>query len=484
MDTQRLEDFLLADGLPVPLNHLQQSIDTTELFSIGARKCAGFFRAMEEHFKVDELWGKFFEASIPGPWFEYILFSILDTDYPHLHIAEQVLRLKCLRRAIMRKESEATLDPFERELLDNLRKYTGIASVPQLLSWAYSARRFVVSIVAGKPCKEHQRDAIVFLIRSEVAALKQRITKISDSIDVYNMKAMARVLPSIRTFDENARDAERLATAIEQNLALQERSLTFIEALNCESFDQWIKPATKRPELRLLVDTFTIQREKLVPTRSLVALSSLFRWVDESRGGTSSHPLHWIHNALSAYTRNKFSVDVGPAIAGIKDMVTNGGAWVDGTTISGNFSDRLYSQWIGHTMLTRPLEVTEEHEQEEHVSYKQLIAAHIHNDTLLDRLLDVSKVYQTPGLVQYIAERTRSVNILSKIATRNYLHSGSGNGGVPKALVKNPAPLPMDLIRQFLKRSFFNPIELRSILMDGTIRPDVAKEIRAILPRL
>lgn len=481
MDTQRLEDFLLDDGLPVPLNHLKERLEISEDYALGARKCASFFRSMEEHFKVDELWGKFFEPQVPEKWLEYVLFCIFDIGYPHLQIAEQVLRLKCLRRALMRKGAGCRLDAQEMEFLDGLREVTGISEVTQLLSWAYSARQFVVNVVSGKPCREQQRSAIVYLIRCEVAALKNRITRISDSIDVYNMRAMARVLPSIRTFDENARDADRLATAIENNEGLEKRSLTIVEALNCESFDQWIKPIRKNPEFALLFQTFEAQLEKLVPTRSLIALSSLFRWIDESRHRKSG-PLDWINSALAAYTRNRFSVDAGPAIGSIGDMVTNGGAWVDGSVVSGNFSDRLYSQWIGPDMLTRPFQRAEQEKPEEkHVTYRQLISAHIHNDALIDKLLDVSTVYQTSGLVEYITTRSRSPRILTKIATRNNLHSGSGNGGVPRALLKNPAPLPIDLLRQFIKRSYFNMVELRTLLNDGTIRPEVIKEIRGYL---
>jgi hypothetical protein len=72
------------------------------------------------------------------------------------------------------------------------------------------------------------------------------------------------------------------------------------------------------------------------------------------------------------------------------------------------------------------------------------------------------------------------VLVLSKIASRNYLYAGPANAVVPRALLENPSPIPMDLLRQFIKPSFFSPAELRALLKRD-LRPDVLEEIRAYL---
>jgi len=94
----RLEDLMVTGGFPAPLEKLFAQIDIHESFSAGAQKCAAFFRSVEEQFPAHEFFAKLLEPTIPARWLEFALFCFLDTGAPYLQIAEQALRLKCLRR--------------------------------------------------------------------------------------------------------------------------------------------------------------------------------------------------------------------------------------------------------------------------------------------------------------------------------------------------------------------------------------------------
>jgi hypothetical protein len=474
----RLEDLMVTNGFPVPLDQLNGLIDINESFNAGARKCAAFFRGVEERFSARELFSRLLEPTIPPKWLEYVLFSLLDTGAPYLQIAEQALRLKCLRRLLMRIESRISLSDAEMAVADGIAKTAGIQTVADLMSFAFKARTFVSTLAKSRSGNDRQRSLLVFLIRSEVAMLKERINRISDGVDVYSIKEMARILPKVRTFDENAKDSLDLADVIERNEPLGKRTLTFETASKIAPFDAWIDGLGKDVSLAPIREAFILQRQKLAATRSLVALASLTRWIDEAEH-KETNALSWVIRALREYKGERFAIESGPAALKLRKFIDSSGAWLDKTVIAGNFSERLYSQWIGFDMLTRPLEESNA-ATAPLPTFKEIVAVHINNDKLVERMLENEKVYTTMGIVEYIARMSRSVTILSKIAGRNYLYAGAANSGVPRALIENPCPIPIDLLRQFLKPSFFSGPEMRNFL-SRDIRPEVLEEIRAVL---
>jgi hypothetical protein len=473
----RLEDVMLTDGLPEPLNHLHSALDITEGFSAGARACARFFSAFGDRFTAGELVAKLFEPCVEAKWLETVLFCLLDVGYPYVQVAQQALRLKCLRRLMMRQQCRASMTDMERQVLDRvLESMPSVRSVSGIMSLSYQAREFVGRILRQGPVHSRQRSVIVLLIRAEVDALKARIDEISDGVHVYDLDEMARVLPHIRTFDENARDALELAEAIESDYPIHTRQLTLESAMDPSSFGRWLESVGSTASTAHVCALVTAQRTKLVPTRSLVSLTTMARWIGCAYG-ESENMANWIARAVDSYSDGVFRVDAGKAIEEIRTMAVNSGARVEGTVVSGNFSDRLFSQWTGPDRLTRPFHDVAKGGESGPPNYRDMIAAHAQNDHLVDRLLDNSRVYETPGLVEYIAHKTRSVSILSKIASRNYLYSGSANGGVPRALLKNPAPVPVDLLRPFLQRSYFSMQDLHNIVADSGIRLEVTEMI-------
>ncbi|MGD9200871.1 MAG: hypothetical protein PVI26_04845 [Chitinispirillia bacterium] len=477
---QILEDFLTSDGfLPVPLNRLESSLILTEDFQTGAKKCAEFFNNTGMQYTADMLLERLFTAGAPEKWMEYFLFCLNDVGFLDVQIASQVLRLKCLRRILMRMETGSEVNKNEMALVEALKSKVEVYTVSGLMACSFFARQMAVRILKNLYIHEIHRWLVVFLIRSEISALKERIERLSVSIDPYNMKELARILPYMRILDENVKLSSELADSIEREAPIGRPVLTFEQSIECRSIEKWVKKFGGNNDVLLLKEILLMQHKKKIPTRSLVALSTLCRWILEASHRYSS-PLVWIKSALNIYHNGRFSVDAGDSNESIKAFVENSGAWIDGTVISGSFTNRLYTQWIGNDMLTRPYEKIERQSREPDLI--ELIRMHINNEPLILQLLDNSKVYMKMGFVEFIATHTRSVNILSKIATYNHLFSGESNRGVPLALLKNPARIPVMLLRQFLKPSYFTNSELKILIADGTsLRFEVVQEIKLYL---
>ena len=477
---QILEDFLISDGfLPVPLNRLESSLQLNEDFQTGAKKCAEFFNNAGMQYTADMLLERLLTAKVPDKWIEYFLFCINDVGFLDVQIASQVLRLKCLRRILMRREIGSEVNGKEMTLIEELKSKIDVHTVSDLMACAFFTRQMAVRILRNLYIHEIHRWLVVFLIRAEISALKERIERLSVSIDPYNMKELARILPYMRILDENVKLSYELADSIERKEQIGRPVLTFEQSIECRSIEKWVKKFKGNRDVLLFKEILQLQHKKKIPTRSLVALATLCRWILEASHKHSS-PLMWIKSALSIYHNGRFSVDAGDSIESIKDFVENSGAWIEDTVISGSFTNKLYTQWIGNDMLTRPYESIERQSREPDL--RELIRMHLNNESLILKLLDNSKVFIKMGFVEYIATNTRSVNILSKIATYNHLFSGESNRGVPRALLMNPSRIPLARLRQFLKPSFFTHTELQNIISDATtLRPEVVQEIKLYL---
>ncbi|MBN1307423.1 MAG: hypothetical protein JXA18_05875 [Chitinispirillaceae bacterium] len=475
----RLEDVMMTDGLPMPWNNLQHSLEIGEDYTVGAKKIAAFLVNVEEAIPLDELFDMLFASTPPREWFEFMIVCMLDTGYSDSEVARNVLRLHCMRRLFMRIKAGVTVDRQEEELYRKVLSFAEVRNIPEFLGLTFFTRELVEIIIRQGRIGESHRRLLVGLIRLEAQALKIRIDRLSDSIDAYSMKEMGRMLPIIKRLDENLLETEHLADSIERNVDLGRASMTLAGALKAGSFEKWVDKMGKGGEVRALKEALLLQHLKCAPTRSVVALLSLYRWVFEANG-ISVSPGVWAERALELYDNGRFKIDLGNVIDQLRDHLQNAGAWIEGTIASGSFSDRLYSQWIGTNGLSRPLDRKEEtEEREKQLTVRQLVYRFVGNESVMYRLLDNPEIFGAPGIVEYIAKNSRSVMVLSKIASNNHLYAGPNNDGVPKALLTNPSSIPLSLLRIFFKPSFFSTAELRRLVdAYSSMRPEVIAEIR------
>jgi len=314
---------------------------------------------------------------------------------------------------------------------------------------------------------------IEIFFRAESTALKERVNWISENVDPYNMKAMGRLLPKLRLYDEEAHQTQQLAQKVKQRLPVAQTTLTFRDAMG-DTFVKWIKKIKKESENELLIKVLEIQMEKKVPTYHLIALASLCR-VQLLDSADAKNPLCWIYGALEKYQEGLFHI-ANPISHGLlKKVLIQSNVPLDKTGATLNFSEHTYSQWINKDLVCKLLEQESEDKQ---IEIKDLVTLNISRDTVIERLLDNPKVFNRPGTVAYIAQLTRSASVLSKIASRPELHSGPSNKEVPMEIILNPTKISMLLLRPFLSTRMISLTDLRSLVKQkNRVRPEVYVEI-------
>jgi hypothetical protein len=147
--------------------------------------------------------------------------------------------------------------------------------------------------------------------------------------------------------------------------------------------------------------------------------------------------------------------------------------------VIGHFGKKLYPALVGRDLLSKPFLKAAD---EGLIDMKSVIAQNMTRDSVLEALLNNPKVQQADGLVAFVAENSRSVAILSKIAKTRALHSGYANREVPLALLRSPCNIPVSLLRPFINVRNVPILELRNIVRaKAGLRREVKMEVEQYL---
>jgi hypothetical protein len=221
-----------------------------------------------------------------------------------------------------------------------------------------------------------------------------------------------------------------------------------------------------------------IQRDKKVPTLDLIALGTLCRWTFEAVGEKSG-PLDWIEKALDSYHDGEFAVEAGKAARILAPALSGTGAKAKGTVLGGDFGLKSFPTWVGRDLLTMSyLKATDDGT----LNIKAVITQNITRDSILEALLTNPKVFQTPGLVGFIAATSRSLAILSKIAKSRDLIGGFANREVPLVLLQSPCNIPISLLRPLINVRNVSLLDLKSLARaKAGVRREVSDECEAYL---
>lgn len=456
------------------ISHLLKTIDFTAPFGESARKIASFVKRTEERFEAPEIAGSLLNDIKAPRELEYILFSLLDVSRADFDILLQAIPLRHLKRLVHRANFYPdALSDGERTISAELHEKLSIATVNELIAASRNGSSIIRRLSEEDDVSGEDRNFLATLLFCEAAALKSRSEWLSDHVDSYNMKAIARLLPLLSLCDELTATVKEIASRIANSGQLGRAILTFEYALRSDSFEKWVKKARKEPSLNKFLDMIQLQRARLIPVRSLIAISTLARKIHDS----DVHPVIWITFALNASSNDGFRIDAGSKINDLKQLLSLCNIIPNGTIISGTFNATSYLQWTGTDMLTRTQE-NDEHEP----SPKELVLRCLSNDALLLRLLENPKIAGTPGLIALIAYNSRSLSVLQKIAISKELHSGHANNGVPAALLKNPTHVPITLLRQFINTRYVTLMEMKEILRNPSgVRREIFSEVKAYL---
>jgi len=122
---------------------------------------------------------------------------------------------------------------------------------------------------------------------------------------------------------------------------------------------------------------------------------------------------------------------------------------------------------------------------EQAVSYRTLVVTYMDNDNFIVELMNNPRVLAQPGIMSLIAQRSRSMSVLTTIANRRDLYSGFANKEVPINLLQNPARVPLSSLRKFIHVRFIDKTALARFAGKGNqMRDEVRREIQKYLASL
>ncbi len=465
-------------ALPAPWNQLENVFRTLQDFGAGAQMLSDFFKGKEERHGPDELLDLFLAGNPGFKYLERFLYSLFDIGVSDRQIGTRALELRRMRRLWARYSVGVMLSPEEERLVGMMQPLFGRAPAEREGAVA-EARKVFAGLLAGEAVDEDGRAGLALLVRLEAESLRDRVNWLSENADPYNMKTMARVLPRLRIYDEAVAEGLELAGKLEKNDPVGVKVLSF-EMHMKGAFEKWCKKIGKPESLRALAGLVEQQREKKIPTIDLVALTSLCRWTFEVSEQRST-PLDWIGMAFRSYRDGEFEVDAGDSAAVLASALTSSGVKHKGSRVVGHFGKKLYPALVGRDLLSKPFLKAAD---EGLIDMKSVISQNITRDSVIDALLNNPKVQQAAGLVAFVAENSRSVAILSKIAKTRALHSGYANREVPLALLRSPCNVPMSLLRPFINVRNVPILELRNIVRaKAGLRREVKMEVEQFLEK-
>ncbi|MBN1761192.1 MAG: hypothetical protein JW863_22880 [Chitinispirillaceae bacterium] len=456
---------------PDPFKLFINSLSSTESFTDNARKTATFIRANEERCEVPILFKSMLNAAKLPQQRERLLFSLLDISRADFDIVTQALRLRHLRRLFNKTMFfQEALSDKEKELYAHLGTSAGITTIDQVVSLGRLASTWMRLIADGETVGERERELFAILLTSESELLKNRTVWLSENVDAYDMRAIARMMPLLTVCDEQCSVLEEIAGRLVKGGRLGRAILTIEYAMKSDGFEKWLKKAGTEPSLHPYLKLIGAQRSKRIPTIPLIAVSTLSRLLHAP--GTPE--LTWITHAHSACTSDGFKMETGTSINQVRSRLAGTTVSINGTVLYGTFSDSALTALVSTDMLPIHFE-----DAATEPTPKELISQCINKDALLMRLLDNPKISGTPGIVAYVATTSRSLAVLQKIATSRELYTGQANRNVPLALLKNPAHLPLLHLRQFINAKYVSLIEMKGILHNPYgIRREIHEEIR------
>jgi len=119
------------------------------------------------------------------------------------------------------------------------------------------------------------------------------------------------------------------------------------------------------------------------------------------------------------------------------------------------------------------------------ISYRTLVMTYMDNDNFIAEILNNPRITSRPGVVSIIAQKSRSMRILSIVANRRDLHTGIQNKEVPINLLQNPARVPVSAARKFIHVRYVDKATLARLAVKGSqIREEIRREIQRYLSSL
>lgn len=472
------DEAFVKRSLPFPLSALFSLVEAHGDYHVDCQNVAAFLKKISGQHSLEDLMLQVVQARFPRVWMERFLFILLEVQPSDWQTAGYALQFRHLKRLLLRVERKTPLNGAESGLARELISALSLSRYQDFEPFCRRAADTFRSMQAGHLAVSGDLGLLIYLLRAECAAMAERKHWLEGDLGHGDPEAVARLTPHLKLLEDRMHKAQEMAQRLGAFGAIQDGAVGLEEAMG-PFFYAHFTASLKAPGLAGLREALALQRAKRVPTRDLIALSSLCRWVCEARGA-SAGPLEWVRMALAAYDRGHFRVDVAGGLPAVEALLAEARVERDGTVVIGNFGENPYTSWVARDDLTRPYRSSNPDRLAPDL--RSLVQANLHRDAVILKLLDHAKVHQTPGLVEAIVEGSRSPLVHSKIASRTELHAGTANARVPVALLRSPVSIPTALLRSLIHPSLVAFSEMKSLYRAKSgLRPEVAEELHAFL---
>jgi hypothetical protein len=474
-------DRFLKQTLPYPLSGLFALVDSYKDYPASSKELAEFLKKLCGQHPLEDLMLQAVQARFPRVWMERFLFILLEVQPSDWQTAAYVLQFRHLKRLLLRVERKTPLNAVESGLARELISALCLSRYLDFDPYCRHAADTFRTMQAGRIPVSGDLGLLVYLVRCECIAMGERKNWLEADLGAGDPDAVARLSPHLKLLEERMQKAQELAQRLGAYGPIQDAPMGLEEAMGPFFFSHLKECLLKSPSLAGLRETLELQRVKRVPTRDLIALSTLSRWLMEARGAPAG-PLEWVRMALEAYDRGHFRLDVAGGLPAVEVLLSEAKVEREGTLVLGNFGEIPYSSWIARDGLTRPFRSS--NPDRIGPDLRSLVLNNLHRDNIILKLLDNAKVYGTPGLVEAMVEGSRSSLVHAKIAGRRELHSGAANGRVAVALLRSQVAIPAALVRSLIHPSVVAFSEMK-VLYRGrsALRHDVVEELHDFLKR-
>lgn len=379
------------------------------------------------------------------------------------------------------------------------------------------------------------RRLLVDLLRLEVDAWQERISRLAGTIDPFRVQAIARVLPLLGRADGQVRDLRHLIGLIEtgedEAAFLRPRSRVY-EVMEHRELACLRRTLEDCRDLQPLHELFTWRQEAPIPVPALAhgmarlqALAARLQRAGRRRSDLD--PLAAARLVQQGFSQGEVALpcpeDLEPTVREIlarPDPAAKGpGSWplhgvellVGQLVVVIPELEDLPPPWrhhlptpdqrdpslppvpghdekdaTGRAASAEQSEQSQDDQQEMTPSaMKNLVMTNLQSTSLLLGFLRNAKFTSVPGLVEDVANRTRSALVIETIASDRTLHTGFANRGVPQACLRSPVNVSVKTLRKFIHVKYVSKVELKRMALDRTgIRQEVGQEIRKYLDNL
>jgi hypothetical protein len=472
-------DVFLKPSLPYPLSALFTLVESHRDYPATCKDLAELLKKLCGSHPLEDVLQQAVQARFPRVWMERFLFILLEVQPSDWQTASYALQFRHLKRLLLRVERKTPLNAAESGLARELINALSLSRFTDFDPYCRHAAESFKTMQSGRMPVSGDLGLLIYLIRSECIAMGERKNWLETDLVSGDPDTVARLSPHLKLLEERMLKAQELAQRLGSYGPIQDGPMGLEEAMGPTFFNHLNECLARSPALAGLKEVLDLQRAKRVPTRDLIALSTLARWLIEARGA-SAGPMEWVRMALEAYDRGHFHLDVAGGLPAVEALLMEARVEREGTLVLGNFGEVPYSSWIARDGLTRPYRSS--NPDRIAPDLKHIVMANIHRDNVIVKMLDNPKVYGTPGLVEAIVEGSRSSLVHSKIATRRELHAGSVNGRVPVALLRSQVTIPNSLLRSLINPSIVAFSEMKALYRGrSALRHDVGEELHTFL---